>query len=250
MTKKLEGKIANRIARKQFSVLLREDFDDLGGYDQVGRALLTLTKKGKLVKIGYGLYAKAKVSSLTGDTVPIEPLPALAQKALDRLGAEPGPSRASIDYQQGRSTQVPTGRLISVNKRISRKIGDPVENAPDKLSALLWRVPDRTRVPQDDDPYLTRHLHDLAALQPYAAAHAAFRHLAIEMIRQDDDRCARTMGLPLEEKARVLLSILDTDGEYRSEYTRFVQGMSYAIGAVPTYDQAMAKLRILIDLLL
>jgi len=122
-SKTLEGKIANRIARKRSPVLLREDFDDLGGYDQIGRALLSLTKKGKLIKIGYGLYAKAKVSSLTGNTVPIASLPTLAQKALDRLGAGPGPSRASIDYQQGHSTQVPTGRLISVNKRISRKIG-------------------------------------------------------------------------------------------------------------------------------
>jgi hypothetical protein len=122
-SKTLEGKMVIRIARKQSPVLLREDFDDLGGYDQVGRALLTLTKKGKLVKIGYGLYAKAKVSSLTGNTVPIEPLPTLAQRALDRLGAAPGPSRAATDYQEGRSTQVPTGRLISVNKRISRKIG-------------------------------------------------------------------------------------------------------------------------------
>jgi len=122
-SKTLEGKIAIRIARKQSLVLLREDFDDLGGYDQVGRALLTLTKKGKLIKIGYGLYAKAKVSSLTGNTVPLEPLPALAQRALDRLGAAPGPSQATIDYQEGRSTQVPTGRLIRVNKRISRKIG-------------------------------------------------------------------------------------------------------------------------------
>ena len=122
-SKTLEGKIATRIARKQTPVLLREDFDDLGGYDQVGRALLTLSKKGKLIKIGYGIYAKAKVSSLTGNTVPIEPLPALAQKALDRLGASPGPSRAAIDYQERRSTQVPTGRLISVNKRVSRKIG-------------------------------------------------------------------------------------------------------------------------------
>lgn len=122
-SKTLEGKISARIARKQSPVLLREDFDDLGGYDQVGRALLSLTKKGQLIKIGYGLYAKAKVSSLTGNTVPLEPLPALAQKALDRLGANPGPSRATTEYQQGRSTQVPTGRLISVNKRISRKIG-------------------------------------------------------------------------------------------------------------------------------
>ena len=102
---------------------MREDFDDLGGYDQVGRALLSLTKKGKLVKIGYGLYAKAKVSSLTGNTVPVEPLPILARKALDRLGVAALPSQAEIDYGQGRSTQVPTGRLIGVNKRISRKIG-------------------------------------------------------------------------------------------------------------------------------
>ena len=122
-SKTIEGKIAARISRKQSLVLLREDFDDLGGYDQVGRALLTLIKKGKLIRIGYGLYAKAKVSSLTGNTVPVEPLPALAERALDRLGATPGPSKAAIEYQQGRSTQVPTGRLISVNKRISRKIG-------------------------------------------------------------------------------------------------------------------------------
>lgn len=121
-SKTIEGRIALRIARKRSPVLLREDFDDLGGYDQIGRALLALTKKGKLIKIGYGLYAKARVSSLTGNTVPMEPLPALAQKALDRLGASPGPSRAATEYQEGRSTQVPTGRLISVNKRISRKI--------------------------------------------------------------------------------------------------------------------------------
>ena len=122
-SKTIEGRIAIRIARKQSPVLLREDFDDLGGYDQIGRALLALTKKGKLIKIGYGLYAKARVSSLTGNTVPVEPLPTLAQKALDRLGADPRPSRADLDYQQGRSTQVPTGRLLSVNRRISRKIG-------------------------------------------------------------------------------------------------------------------------------
>ena len=122
-SKTIEGKIATRITRKQSPVLLREDFSDLGGYDQIGRALLALTKKGKLIKIGYGLYAKSKVSSLTGNTVPVEPLPVLAQKALDRLGAAPGSSRAAKEYQQGRSTQVPTGRLISVNKRISRKIG-------------------------------------------------------------------------------------------------------------------------------
>ena len=122
-SKTLEGKIAIRIARKQSPVLLRQDFDDLGNYDQVGRALLSLTKKGKLLRIGYGLYAKAKVSELTGKTVPVEPLPTLARKALDRLGVDALPSQAELDYEQGLSTQVPTGRLIGVNQRISRKIG-------------------------------------------------------------------------------------------------------------------------------
>jgi len=121
--KTLEGRVSMRIARKPGPVLLREDFDDLGGYDQVGRALLALTKKGKLVKIGYGLYAKTRQSALTGKTVPVEPLPALAKKALDRLGVVTAPSQAEIEYREGRSTQVPTGRLIGVKGRCNRKIG-------------------------------------------------------------------------------------------------------------------------------
>jgi len=120
--KTLEGQVSNRISRRRTNVLLREDFTDLGGYDQVGRVLQSLIRKGKLIKIGYGLYAKTKVSSLTGNTVPAEPLPSLAKKALNRLGVDTIPTRAEIDYQQGRSTQVPTGRLIGVQKRVSRKI--------------------------------------------------------------------------------------------------------------------------------
>ena len=59
----LEGRVAARIIRKKDIVFLRDDFLDLSGYDQVGRALQSLTRKGKLIKIGYGLYAKVKVSS-------------------------------------------------------------------------------------------------------------------------------------------------------------------------------------------
>ena len=35
----LEGKITYRIKRSEASVFLRRDFEDLGGYDQVGRVL-------------------------------------------------------------------------------------------------------------------------------------------------------------------------------------------------------------------
>ena len=119
----LSSRIAARIQRKNSCVFLREDFEDLGGYDQVGRILRGFARDGKLIRIGYGLYAKARKSALTGQVVPIAPLPALAKEALERLGIETAPSRLEKDYQAGRTTQVPTGRLIAVKGRVSRKIG-------------------------------------------------------------------------------------------------------------------------------
>jgi hypothetical protein len=119
----LESRILARITRKKSPILLREDFSDLGGYDQVGRALRKIVEKGKIIRIGYGLYAKAKKSALTGETVPVVPLPTLGKEALRRLQVETVPSRAEVDYKEGRSMQVPTGRKIGIKDRISRKIG-------------------------------------------------------------------------------------------------------------------------------
>lgn len=121
--KTLEDKVSYRITRSKQSVFVREDFEDLGGYDQVGRALRQLARNNALVKIGYGLYAKAKQSSLSGKTVPVKPLPDLAKEALGRLGLKVYPSKLERDYNAGRTTQVPTGRRIAVKGRISRRIG-------------------------------------------------------------------------------------------------------------------------------
>ena len=120
---KLETRILTRISRRKSPILLREDFADLGGYDQVGRALRIIADKGKIIRLGYGLYAKAKQSALTGETVPVAPLPTLGKEALRRLRVQTVPSKAETDYREGRSMQVPTGRLIGVKDRISRKIG-------------------------------------------------------------------------------------------------------------------------------
>lgn len=119
----LEGKVSKRIDRKSANVFLRDDFKDLGDYDQVGRALRHLAEKGKVVKIGYGLYAKTKVSALTGEIVPVATLPNLGKEALNRLKVKTGPTKAELAYKEGRSTQVPTGRMIAVKGRVSRKIG-------------------------------------------------------------------------------------------------------------------------------
>lgn len=119
----IESKISKRIARKKLNVFLRDDFLDLGGYDQIGRVLKHLVTKGKLIRLGYGLYAKAKISALNGETVPIAPLSKLGKEALSRLNVQTTPTKAEIAYQEGRSTQVPTGRMIGVKGRVSRKIG-------------------------------------------------------------------------------------------------------------------------------
>jgi len=120
----LENKIIERISReKKVTVFFRTDFSDLGGYDQVGRVLRGLAGKGKVIRIGYGLYAKATTSTLSGKLIPEKPLPSLAEEALKRLGRETAPSFLEKEYNAGRTTQVPTGRMIAVKGRIRRKIG-------------------------------------------------------------------------------------------------------------------------------
>jgi hypothetical protein len=75
------------------------------------------------MRIGYGLYARAIKSVLTGAPIPEKPLPTLAKEALERLGVETAPSSWEQEYNAGATTQVPTGRMIAVKGRVSRKIG-------------------------------------------------------------------------------------------------------------------------------
>ena len=112
-----------RIVRKKCTVFVREDFKDLSDYDQVGRALRNIAKDGRLIRLGYGVYAKAKKSSINGELVPVAPLPILAKEAMARLGIKTAPSRLEMDYNAGKTTQVPTGRLIAIRGRVNRKLG-------------------------------------------------------------------------------------------------------------------------------
>lgn len=121
--KTLEDKMVYRLNRSKADVFMRGDFEDLAGYDQIGRALNHLVKAGKLVKIGYGLYARARISSISRSVIPSKPLPDLAKEALKKMKIKTKPSRALEAYNSGSTTQIPTGRTISVKSRISRRIG-------------------------------------------------------------------------------------------------------------------------------
>lgn len=121
-TMTLESRLEKRIARKRGDVFLRADFDDLGGYDQVGRSLRNLVKKGQLIKIGYGVYARAIKSPISGKPVPPKGLATLTE-AVARLGYKTMPTRMEQDYSAGRTTQVPTGRVVAIQGRLRRKLG-------------------------------------------------------------------------------------------------------------------------------
>ena len=119
----LESKVRYRVSRSSSSVFTPKDFLDLSGRPQIGRVLAKLVTDEALVKLGYGLYAKTRKSYLTGAVIPTKSLPELAREALIKIGVEVLPSTAVQAYNSGESQQVPTGRVIGVKGRVSRKIG-------------------------------------------------------------------------------------------------------------------------------
>jgi len=120
----LKSKVATKVSRSKREVFLRSDFEKLAGYDQIGRALRQLTSDGVLVKVGYGLYAKARPNRITG-----KPMLAakggftqVAEEALSRLGVKWESSKSVQDYQSG-STQIPANAEVIIFERFNRRIG-------------------------------------------------------------------------------------------------------------------------------
>jgi hypothetical protein len=120
----LEERIEMSLRRSASKVFVRKDFDKFGGYDQVGRALRGVINKGLLIKAGYGVYVKAKTSTLTGKPIPVVPLIEVGLEALTKLGVKPELGTAAQDYRDGKTTQMPMSAVLNVgSSRISRRIG-------------------------------------------------------------------------------------------------------------------------------
>ena len=65
--KTLRERIEARIARKRDDVFLPREFADLGGEDQVLRALRGLVRDRRRVRLGYGVYGRGITSRLSGE---------------------------------------------------------------------------------------------------------------------------------------------------------------------------------------
>ena len=102
----LRERIETRIVqRREEDVFLPREFADLGGEDQVLRALRCLVREGRLVRLGYGVYGRAVVSQLSGEPILYSPngFAGAARQALTQLGASRTLIRRALPAAQPRN---------------------------------------------------------------------------------------------------------------------------------------------------
>ena len=120
----IKAKILKRINSVEHYVFMRQDFTDIADYDQIGRALRELVQDGELLKVGYGIYTKARINSITGKIMPACPVGAdgVILEALERLGVAVSFGEATTAYLTGKSTQIPPSLQIETPRRFKRHL--------------------------------------------------------------------------------------------------------------------------------
>jgi len=119
----IEYKALNRLKTIRGSAILRKDFDDLGSYRQISRAINKLIEEKKLVKIGTGIYAKAYLSKYSSTPLIKNGTDSTLRVALKRLGIAYEPGSAEKEYNEGKTTQVPVRNIVRLKSRCRRRIG-------------------------------------------------------------------------------------------------------------------------------
>ena len=119
----VKDRMVRSIALRKGEVVVRDDFNTMGSASQVSRALKALIDDGKIIRLGYGIYAKARPSKLSGKPVARVSLAELGQEALQKLGVTVELGRAQAEYASGKTTQIPVRTTFNTGqRRITRKI--------------------------------------------------------------------------------------------------------------------------------
>lgn len=125
MDKTLEEKIRIRINKSNKAAFVTSDFFDFlqrSQRDQIGRVLRKLTRREELIKIGQGVYVKTKKSKFSNKKVIVKDFPTVAREALKKMNVVIVPSTAEKEYNSGKSSQIPSGLMVGVQQRVSRKL--------------------------------------------------------------------------------------------------------------------------------
>lgn len=120
---KLQERMLRSIKQRAGNVILRTELAGMGSASQVTGALKALQEKGVLIRIGTGVYAKTRKSSITGAIVPAGSLETLASETLRKLGVQVTAGKAAAAYNSGKTTQLPGTFVANTGRRrITRKI--------------------------------------------------------------------------------------------------------------------------------
>lgn len=119
----LEYKAIQRLNRMRSNIVLRKDFNILdGSQSQITRVLNKLIADKKLVKIGFGIYAKAYLSKFTDIPLIEGGIDAAFNNALKKLGVSFEPGSAEKEYAAGLTTQIPARKIVRLKSRCRRQI--------------------------------------------------------------------------------------------------------------------------------
>ena len=119
----LEKRMLLSIGQLSGHIVLRSELAGMGSSSQVTVALRVLQEKGLLLRIGIGVYAKTRKSSVTGAVIPAGSLETLVIETLEKLGVNVKVSKAAEAYNRGDTTQLPGRFVVNTGQhRISRKI--------------------------------------------------------------------------------------------------------------------------------
>jgi hypothetical protein len=110
-------KALKRLKRIRGTVVLRQDFEDLGSYRQISRVFKVLMDENKLVKIGAGVYAKAYLSEILNTPIIQGGFGQACKEALTRKGIEWELGTAAQEYNAGLTTQVPVRTTVRLKSR-------------------------------------------------------------------------------------------------------------------------------------
>lgn len=118
------------------------------------------------------------------------------------------------------------------------------ETSINKVSALMWRLS------KDSDPTLTRHLHDLSALESSILKNNKFRAFLIKVWEQDKSRSSDPVVFDsIDDQLDKLMKVIEQDKSiFEQNYNNFVDTMAFGDKVhIISFDQALKSLENIIN---
>ena len=142
----LEDQLRDTVNRHTSNVILRADVAGMGSASQVSVALRMLQKKGMLIRIGKGVYAKSTIIPATGAIVPAATLETLATETADRLGInatiQPAPPDAASKRHRRPGLKLSIGNSAVTLTYDRTSIKKRKEAVVDKVNGGSLKIPE------------------------------------------------------------------------------------------------------------